>query len=78
LHITLFSESIIQPFDRGCAAAVSGLAGKCVLLCPGIFKITIAGANGILPGHQFITVHGDAHNAPRIAPLGASLPEDMV
>ena len=40
------------------------------------FKITVAGADGILPGFNLVAIHGDAHAAARFAPFGAGFLED--
>src|SRR5688572_3639087 len=42
------------------------------------FKIAIAGADGVLPRLQLVTVHGDAHRAARLAPFRPCLAENLV
>jgi hypothetical protein len=46
--------------------------------CPAAFKVTVAGADGVLPGLELVAVHGDAHRAAGFAPFCAGLLEDFV
>ncbi len=39
------------------------------------FEIAIRGRDRVLTGAELIPVHGDAHRAPWLAPLGAGLAE---
>src|SRR5690348_13846077 len=42
------------------------------------FEVAVAGADRVLARLDLVTVHGDAHRAPRLAPLRARLEEDAV
>src|SRR5438105_2599060 len=42
------------------------------------FKVTIAGADGDLSGFEFVCIHGDAHAATGLPPLGAGFLENSV
>src|SRR5579883_7835 len=41
-------------------------------------EVAVAGAGAALAGRQAILVHGQAHRAPRLAPLEAGLLEDAI
>src|ERR1700690_2419522 len=42
------------------------------------FEVAVRGADAVLPGLELVAVHGDAHRAARLAPLGAGRLEDFV
>src|ERR1035437_1599641 len=41
-------------------------------------EVAVRGADAVLAGLALIAVHGDAHRAARLAPLGAGRAEDLV
>ena len=70
--------SVIAPVTAA-AAAVSGLARKrAPAAALAALEVAVAGADGVLAGRELVAVHGDAHRAAGLAPLGAGVAEHAV
>ena len=70
--------SVTRPVTAA-AAAVSGRGqeGAPALALPPL-EVAVGGRDGVLARLELVAVHGDAHRAARVAPLGARLGEDLV